>query len=86
MRDSADASISGLTIIGSLPDDRGAHGGIIAHEVRNVSIHYCDMKVLEFTGIWLSQAVKVRVSTIAVSTIAPTRASSRAPVRCKPAV
>jgi pectate lyase len=56
MQDSSDASISGITINGSLPDDRRAHGGILAHEVKNVSIHNCEVKGLEFTGIWLSQA------------------------------
>lgn len=56
MKDSSDASISGLTIIGSLPDDKRAHAGILAHEVKNVSIHNCEAKGLEFTGIWLSQA------------------------------
>jgi hypothetical protein len=61
MRDSSDASISGLTLIGSLPDDQRAHGGILAHEVKNVSIHHCEMKGLEFTGIWLSQATNSSV-------------------------
>ena len=56
MKDSSDASISGFTIIGNLPDDQRAHGGIFAHEVKNVSIHDCEMKGFEFTGIWLSQA------------------------------
>lgn len=57
MKDSSDATISGLTIIGSLPDDQRAHAGILAHEVKNVSIHNCEVKGLEFTGIWLSQAI-----------------------------
>ena len=61
MKDSSDATISGLTIIGSLPDDKRAHGGILAHEVRNVSIHDCEVKGLEFTGIWLSQATNSSV-------------------------
>jgi hypothetical protein len=61
MRNSADATISGLTIIGSLPDDKRAHGGILAHEVRNVSIYDCEVRGLEFTGIWLSQAVNSSV-------------------------
>ena len=56
MKDSSDASISGLTIIGTLPDKKRAHGGILAHEVRDVSIHDCEVKGLEFTGIWLSKA------------------------------
>jgi hypothetical protein len=56
MKDSADATISGLTIIGGLADDKRAHGGILAHEVKNVSIHDCEVKGLEFTGIWLSRA------------------------------
>lgn len=61
MRDSSDASISGITIIGSLPDDQRAHGGILAHEVKNVSIHNCEVKGFEFTGIWLSQATNSSV-------------------------
>jgi hypothetical protein len=61
MKGSSDATISGLTIIGSLPDDQRAHGGILAHEVRNVSIHDCEVKGLEFTGIWLSQATNSSV-------------------------
>ena len=61
MKDSSDATISGLTIIGSLPDDKRAHGGIFAHEVKNVSIHDCEVKGLEFTGIWLSQATNSSV-------------------------
>jgi hypothetical protein len=61
MKDSADATISDLTIIGSLPDDKRAHGGIFAHEVKNVSIHNCEVKGLEFTGIWLSQATNSSV-------------------------
>lgn len=56
MQDSADATVSGLTIIGSLPDDRRAHGGIVAHRVRNVAIHDCEVKGIEFCGIWLSEA------------------------------
>jgi hypothetical protein len=61
MKGSSDATISGLTIIGSLPDDKRAHGGIFAHEVRDVSIHDCEVKGLEFTGIWLSQATNSSV-------------------------
>jgi len=61
MKDSSDATISGLTIIGSLPDDRRAHGGILAHEVKNISVHNCEMRGLEFTGIWLSQATNSSV-------------------------
>ena len=61
MKDSSDATISGLTIIGSLPDDKRAHGGIIAHEVRDVSIYDCEVKGLEFSGIWLSQATNSSV-------------------------
>ena len=61
MKDSSDATISGLTIIGSLPDDKRAHGGILAHEVRDVSIHDCELKGIEFTGIWLSKAVSSSV-------------------------
>jgi hypothetical protein len=57
MTDSSDASISGLTLIGSLPQDQRAHGGILAHEVRGVAIHDCEVKGFEFTGVWLSQAV-----------------------------
>lgn len=56
MKDSADASISGITIIGSLPDDKRAHAGIVAQGVRNVTIHDCELRGLEFTGIWLSDA------------------------------
>ena len=56
MKDSADATISGLTIIGSLPEDKRAHGGIIAQRVRNVAIHDCELRGLEFTGVWLSDA------------------------------
>ena len=61
MKDSSDASISGLTIIGKLPDDQRAHGGILAHEVNNVEIHNCEVIGLEFTGIWLSQATNSSV-------------------------
>ncbi|MEY4243843.1 MAG: hypothetical protein RLZZ245_1428 [Verrucomicrobiota bacterium] len=61
MKDSTDASISGLTIIGTLPYDKRAHGGILAHEVRNVQIHNCEVIGLEFTGIWLSQATNSSV-------------------------
>ena len=61
MKSSAGATISGLTVIGGLPNDQRAHGGIFAHEVRNVSIHDCEVKDLEFTGIWLSQAVSSSV-------------------------
>lgn len=61
IKDSSDASISGLTIIGSLPEDKRAHGGILAHEVRNASIHDCEVKGLEFTGIWLSKATNSSV-------------------------
>ena len=50
MENSSGATISGLTIIGSLPNDKRAHGGIFAHEERNVSIHDCEVKGLEFTG------------------------------------
>jgi hypothetical protein len=61
MKDSSNASISGITILGNLPDDKRAHGGILAHEVRNVSIHNCEVIGLEFTGIWLSQATNSSV-------------------------
>jgi len=61
MKDSSDASISGLTIIGTLPDKKRAHGGILAHEVRDVSIHNCEVIGFEFTGIWLSQATNSSV-------------------------
>jgi hypothetical protein len=61
MKDSVDASISGLTIVGHLPDDKRAHGGILAHEVKNVTLHNCEVKGLEFTGIWLSQATNSSV-------------------------
>ena len=56
LKNSSDASISHITIIGNLPNDQRAHAGIIAHEVDKVSIHDCEVKGLEFTGIWLSQA------------------------------
>ena len=62
MTNSAEATVSGLTIIGSLPNDQRAHGGILAHEVKNVSIHDCEVKGMEFTGIWLSKATNSSVN------------------------
>ncbi|MFM2199277.1 MAG: hypothetical protein RLZZ505_2709 [Verrucomicrobiota bacterium] len=61
MKDSADAGISGITIIGSLPDDKRAHAGIVAQGVRNVEIHHCELRGLEFTGVWLSDATSSSV-------------------------
>lgn len=63
MKDSADAYISGLSIVGGLPGDKRAHGGIVAHKVRNVSIHDCELRGLEFTGVWLSAAENSSVYT-----------------------
>lgn len=61
MKDSADASISGITIIGSLADDKRAHAGIVAQGVRNVNIHHCELRGLDFTGVWLSDATNSSV-------------------------
>jgi len=61
IKNSSNATISGLTIIGNLPNDQRAHGGIFAHEARNVAIHDCEVKGLEFCGIWLSQATNSSV-------------------------
>jgi len=61
MQDSACATISGLTIIGSMPGDKRAHGGIVAREVSNVEIHDCELIGIEFTGVWLSNATRSSV-------------------------
>jgi len=61
MQDSACATISGLTITGSMPGDKRAHGGIIAREVSNVQIHDCELIGIEFTGVWLSNAIRSSV-------------------------
>lgn len=58
MADSADASISGISLIGNLPDDQRANTGIVVHGARKVSIHDCEVKGFEFTGIWMHDAVE----------------------------
>lgn len=55
--DTANASISGFTLIGNLPDDRRANTGITVHGAHDFSIHDCEVKGFEFTGIWLHDAV-----------------------------
>ncbi len=54
----ANASISGFTLIGNLPDNQRANTGIVVHGANNVSIHDCEVKGFEFTGIWMHDAVK----------------------------
>ncbi len=61
VKDTADASISGLTINGSMAEDRRAHGGIIAREVSAFSIRDCELRGLEFCGVWLAGATKSSV-------------------------
>jgi hypothetical protein len=61
MQDSSEASISGLTIIGTLSNDKRAHAGILASKVRNVAIHDCELRGLEFTGVWLTEATNSSV-------------------------
>jgi hypothetical protein len=58
---SADASISGFTVTGQLPDDHRAHGGIVARNVRGFSIHDCELRGLEFCGVWLAEATNSSV-------------------------
>jgi len=53
---SADASISGFTLVGNLPDGQRANTGIVVHGARKVSIHDCEVKGMEFCGIWLHDA------------------------------
>ena len=58
MLNSADASISGISLIGNLPDNQRANTGIVVHGARNVSIHECEVKGMEFCGIWMHDAEK----------------------------
>jgi hypothetical protein len=53
VKDSTDASISGFTINGDLGDGKRAHGGIVARDVARFSIHDCELRGLEFCGVWL---------------------------------
>jgi len=58
MVDSAEASISGITLVGNLPDGQRANAGIVVLGARNVSIHDCEVKGMEFCGIWMHDAEK----------------------------
>ena len=58
MLNSTDASISGLSLFGYQPDNQRANTGIVVHGARNVSIHDCEVKGMEFCGIWLHNAEK----------------------------
>lgn len=53
----ANASISGFTLIGNLPDDQRANTGITVLGAHDFSIHDCEVKGFEFTGIWMHDAV-----------------------------
>ena len=58
MLNSADASISGISLIGNLPDNQRANTGIVVQRALNVSIENCEVKGMEFCGIWMHDAEK----------------------------
>ena len=62
VKDSSDASISGFTINGEVGEDRRAHGGIIARDVRGFLVHDCQFLGLEFCGVWLTSATNSGVN------------------------
>ncbi len=51
------ASISGFTLIGSLPGDQRANTGIVVHGASDFSIHDLEVNGFEFCAIWLHDAV-----------------------------
>jgi parallel beta-helix repeat protein len=53
----SNASISGFSLIGNLPEDQRANTGIVVHGAHDFSIHDCEVKGFEFTGIWMHDAV-----------------------------